>query len=174
MTKSYFHHPSPTISTPTTTSILFVRPHDNQPPKNQIHRFASQLATMSSFLFRRSATASTSAARAAFSTTSPRAVARLSIVGNLGDTPELRTSANGNEYVRYSVASNTGPRDNRHTSWFSVAAFVEGGRRDFLLSLAKGYVFCPLGMARCARVHRPTMDECWDGLFAGYFELQKS
>jgi hypothetical protein len=95
---------------------------------------------MSSALFRRTATASTGALRA-FSTSAPRSIARINILGNLGDTPELRTSASGLEYLRYSVASNTGSRDNRQTSWFSVAAFVDGPRKDFIMSLPKGLVF---------------------------------
>lgn len=89
-------------------------------------------------MFRRSALASVSAARA-FSTSSPRSIARLSIIGNLADTPEVVSTSSGREIIRYAVASNSGPRDNRQTSWFRVAAFTEEGpRRDFLLSLPKG------------------------------------
>jgi hypothetical protein len=100
---------------------------------------------MSSFLFRRSATASAGAARA-FSTSSPRSIARISIIGNLADTPELHATSSGREILRYAVASNTGPRDNRQTSWFRVTSFADAGpRRDFLLSLPKGYVFASLG-----------------------------
>lgn len=96
---------------------------------------------MSSFLFRRATIASAGAARA-FSTTSPRSIARITIVGNLADAPEAQVGgAEGNkEYVRYAVASNSGSKENRVTSWFRVTGFVEGPRRDFLLGLAKGYV----------------------------------
>lgn len=104
---------------------------------------------MSSFLFRRSATASASAARA-FSTSSPRSIARITIVGNLADTPELQATSSGREIVRYSVASNSGPRDNRQTSWFRVTSFAEpGSRRDFILSLPKGYVWSLRRIAMC-------------------------
>lgn len=97
---------------------------------------------MSSFLFRR-ATAATAGAARAFSTTSPRSVARITIVGHLADTPEAQVSSNTEnprEYVRYSVASHSGSKENRQTSWFRVTGFVDGGRKDFLLSLPKGYV----------------------------------
>ncbi|KAL6852078.1 hypothetical protein J3F83DRAFT_757164 [Trichoderma novae-zelandiae] len=93
---------------------------------------------MSSFLLRRTAAASAGAARA-FSTSSPRSVARITIIGNLADTPEPQTGGAGSkEYVRYSVASNSGTKDNRQTSWFRVTGFVDGPRKDFMLSLPKG------------------------------------
>ncbi|KAL7927985.1 hypothetical protein ACQKWADRAFT_278410 [Trichoderma austrokoningii] len=95
---------------------------------------------MSSFLFRRATVATAGAARA-FSTTSPRSIARITIVGNLADAPEAQiggTEQNPKEYVRYAVASNSGSKENRVTSWFRVTSFVEGPRRDFLLGLAKG------------------------------------
>ena len=94
---------------------------------------------MSSFLTRRAAGASASAARA-FSTSAPRSVARISIIGNLADTPELQPTSSGREILKYAVASNSGPKDNRQTSWFRVTSFADGPRRDFLLSLPKGYV----------------------------------
>ncbi|PHH83243.1 hypothetical protein CDD82_2854 [Ophiocordyceps australis] len=90
----------------------------------------------SSMIFRR-ATASAASARS-FSTSVPRKVARISIVGNLADTPESVPTTNGREMIKYAVASNHGPNDNRQTSWFRVAAFVAGPRRDYLLGLPKG------------------------------------
>ncbi|KAM3512312.1 hypothetical protein MY11210_004025 [Beauveria gryllotalpidicola] len=92
---------------------------------------------MSSFLFRRAAAPAASAARA-FSTSSPRSVARISIIGNLADTPELVTTSSGREIIKYAVASNSGPRENRQTSWFRVTSFAEGPRKDYLLTLPKG------------------------------------
>ena len=101
---------------------------------------------MSAFL----RTASRAAARPsvrAFSSTPARPIARITLVGNLADTPELRASSTGREYVRYAVASNSGPRDNRVTSWFNVSAFPEEGpRRDHLLGLPKGFVLLSLIM----------------------------
>lgn len=64
----------------------------------------------------------------------------MSIIGHLADTPELVTTSSGREIVKYAVASNSGPRDNRQTSWFRVTSFAEGPRRDYLLSLPKGCV----------------------------------
>lgn len=96
---------------------------------------------MSSFLARRAFAAPT--ALRAFSTSSPRSIARMTLVGNLGDTPELHATSTGQELIKYSVASSSGPKDNRHTSWFRVTRFLSSGdekRRDFMLSIPKGYV----------------------------------
>ncbi|KAH0527953.1 hypothetical protein TsFJ059_002871 [Trichoderma semiorbis] len=95
---------------------------------------------MSSFLLRRATVATAGAARA-FSTTSPRSVARITIIGHLADSPEGMTAGSGEsvkEYVRYTVASNSGPKDARQTSWFRVTGFVDGPRRDFIMGLPKG------------------------------------
>ncbi|KAG5985025.1 hypothetical protein E4U55_001961 [Claviceps digitariae] len=92
---------------------------------------------MSSFLLRRATAASAGAARS-FSTSSPRSTARMTIVGNLADTPEVQATSTGREIIKYAVASNSGPKDNRQTSWFRVASFAEGPRRDYLLGLTKG------------------------------------
>ncbi len=88
------------------------------------------------------ARAATGLSARAFSSSVPRPVARITIVGNLADTPELRASSTGREYLRYSVASNTGSGENRKTSWFNVSCFTEDGpRRNFFQSLPKGCVF---------------------------------
>ncbi|KAK0748639.1 hypothetical protein B0T21DRAFT_356965 [Apiosordaria backusii] len=74
-----------------------------------------------------------------FSSTAARPYARITIVGNLADTPELRAGSSGKEYLRYAVASNSGTSDNRKTSWFNVTAFPSStSARDFYLSLEKG------------------------------------
>ncbi|EGD89463.1 hypothetical protein H112_03087 [Trichophyton rubrum D6] len=74
-----------------------------------------------------------------FSSTAIRDHARLTVVGRLGAQPEVATSSNGREYVKYSVGTNYGPRDNQQTSWFRVTSFVpEGPGRDHLLNLPKG------------------------------------
>ncbi|KAG9258021.1 uncharacterized protein F5Z01DRAFT_314403 [Emericellopsis atlantica] len=90
---------------------------------------------MSASLFRRNAALG---ARRAFSTTAPRPVAKISIIGNLADTPELQETSSGREIIRYAVASNSGSKNNRQTSWFRVASFAEGPSRDYLLALPKG------------------------------------
>ncbi|KAI1393638.1 nucleic acid-binding protein [Hypoxylon trugodes] len=91
-----------------------------------------------SFLARRATAAVPSLARS-FSASARRDIAKITLVGNLAATPELKATSTGRELVEYAVASNRGPQDNRQTSWFRVTAFVEEGpRRDFLTSLPKG------------------------------------
>lgn len=91
---------------------------------------------MSSFLARR-AVAAPRLARA-FSSTPARPVAKITIVGNLAQTPELQATSTGREILKYAVASNYG-RDNSKTSWFRVTSFEgEGARRDYFQSLPKG------------------------------------
>ncbi|KAI0131610.1 nucleic acid-binding protein [Hypoxylon sp. NC0597] len=91
-----------------------------------------------SFLARRATAAAPSLSRA-FSASARRDIARITLVGNLAATPEVKATSTGRELIEYAVASNNGPRENRHTSWFRVAAFIEEGpRRDFLTTLPKG------------------------------------
>ncbi|ORY69758.1 uncharacterized protein BCR38DRAFT_334273 [Pseudomassariella vexata] len=91
-----------------------------------------------SFLARRATAAVPRFARP-FSATIPRPVAKITIVGNLAATPELKATSTGRELVEYAVASNSGPKDKRVTSWFRVTSFVEEGpRRDFMTSIPKG------------------------------------
>ncbi|KAI1653192.1 nucleic acid-binding protein [Daldinia decipiens] len=91
-----------------------------------------------SFLARRATAAAPGLARA-FSASARRDVAKITLVGNLAAPPEVRATSTGRELIEYAVASNYGPKDNRQTSWFRVAAFIEEGpRRDFLTSLPKG------------------------------------
>ncbi|KAK8114838.1 Single-stranded DNA-binding protein RIM1 [Apiospora kogelbergensis] len=83
-------------------------------------------------------TASRTFARA-FSASAVRPRAKITIIGNLAATPEVRPTSTGREIIEYAVASNSGPKDKRVTSWFRVASFEpEGPRRDFLTSLPKG------------------------------------
>ncbi|EHY60205.1 ssDNA-binding protein, mitochondrial [Exophiala dermatitidis] len=91
-------------------------------------RMTSKLAT---------ATA-TSSVRRTFSTTRPSQLARMTLVGRLGADPEISETRQGH-VVKYVVGTNHGPRDNRQTSWYRVAAFPpEGPQRDYLLGLSKG------------------------------------
>ncbi|KAF1813287.1 nucleic acid-binding protein, partial [Eremomyces bilateralis CBS 781.70] len=73
-----------------------------------------------------------------FSTTPRASFARMMLVGRLGQAPELVETATGRGVIRYAVASESGTRENRKTSWFRVASFAEGGARDFRLGLKKG------------------------------------
>ncbi|KAI0802613.1 nucleic acid-binding protein [Xylaria sp. FL0064] len=96
-----------------------------------------------SFLARRLAATTTTprlvGATRAFSASARRDIAKITLVGNLAATPEIKATSTGKEVIEYAVASNDGSRDNRHTSWFRVATFAEEGpRRDYLTSLPKG------------------------------------
>lgn len=74
----------------------------------------------------------------AFSTTRPSQLARMTLVGRLGTDPEISETRSGH-VVKYVVGSSNGPKDNRQTSWYRVAAFPpEGPQRDYLLGLSKG------------------------------------
>ncbi|KAI1132949.1 nucleic acid-binding protein [Nemania abortiva] len=95
-----------------------------------------------SFLARRLTTAtprlSTSASRA-FSASARRDIAKITLVGNLAATPEVKATSTGREIIEYAIASNDGRGENKRTSWFRVATFSEEGpRRDYLTSLPKG------------------------------------
>lgn len=76
-----------------------------------------------------------------FSTTTPRPLAKMQIIGRLADQPELQPTSTGREISRFALGVSSGPKDengNRGVSWFRVASFVEGPQRDLLLSLPKG------------------------------------
>ncbi|KAK8026593.1 ssDNA binding protein [Apiospora marii] len=74
-----------------------------------------------------------------FSASAARPRAKITLIGNLAATPEVRPTSTGREVIEYAVASNSGPKDKRVTSWFKVASFEpEGPRRDFLTSLPQG------------------------------------
>lgn len=73
-----------------------------------------------------------------FHTTPRRPIARMTIVGRLADAPELHSTSTGNDIIKYAIASGSGPRDNRQTSWWKVVSFAKDGPRERLLGLAKG------------------------------------
>lgn len=75
----------------------------------------------------------------AFSTTPRSQLARMQIIGRLGAAPEEVDTSTGRTMIRYSLASDYGPPDNRQTSWFRIAAFLEDGpRKNHLLGIPKG------------------------------------
>lgn len=74
----------------------------------------------------------------AFSTTPRASLARMSIVGRLGLAPEEVTTTNDKTLVRYVIASSFGKGDEKKTSWFRVASFVQGAQKDFLMNVPKG------------------------------------
>ncbi|KAI9837461.1 MAG: hypothetical protein M1819_007109 [Sarea resinae] len=93
------------------------------------------------------AAAATATARL-FSTTPAAPLAKMTIIGRLAADPEITATSTGQEMVRYAVGTSYGPKDNRQTSWFRVASFDEGPRRDFLMSLGKGTLIYLEGEAR--------------------------
>ncbi len=91
----------------------------------------------------------------AFSVSAPRPLAKISLIGHLAASPELTATSTGHEIVKYSLATSSGPKDNRHTSWWRVTAFIEAGaRRDFVLGLDKGTLLYVEGDAKM---------ETWEG-----------
>lgn len=77
----------------------------------------------------------------AFSTTTPRPLARMQIIGRLADQPELTPTSTGREITKFAVGVSSGPRDeqgNRAVSWYRVASFAEGPGREVLLGMEKG------------------------------------
>ncbi|GAB1728159.1 hypothetical protein NU195Hw_g6108t1 [Hortaea werneckii] len=88
----------------------------------------------------------------AFSTTVPRPLAKMQLIGRLAEQPELMPTSTGRELVRYALGVSGTSKDengNKPVSWFKVASFVEGAQRDLLLSLPKGtqlYVECDAKM----------------------------
>ncbi|KAK9325106.1 hypothetical protein V1517DRAFT_315391 [Lipomyces orientalis] len=87
-------------------------------------------------MFSRSALRSTATSARSFSSTSAaKDLARVTLIGRLGANPEKATSANGRDYVRYSVAVRQG-RDTE-PSWYHVVSFDQ--HLDYLLNnFAKG------------------------------------
>lgn len=46
--------------------------------------------------------------------------------------------------IRYAVGTNHGPKENRETCWWKVAAFPnDGPLKDAMMELGKGLVFIP-------------------------------
>ncbi|KAK4539798.1 hypothetical protein LTR36_010332 [Oleoguttula mirabilis] len=91
--------------------------------------------------FRSLPRAAASASARAFSTTVPRPLAKMELIGRLADTPELMPTSTGREIIRYAIGVSGGPKDengNRAVSWFRIASFSEGPQRELLLSLSKG------------------------------------
>lgn len=48
---------------------------------------------------------------------------KVTLVGRLGQDPELQTSQGGKSYCKFSIATNDGFGDNKKTNWHSCTAF---------------------------------------------------
>ena len=64
-------------------------------------------------------------------------VARLTLIGRMGQDPEFQTTVNGNSLVKYSIGTSFGVGEAKRTSWYRIACFDERGR-EILESLGKG------------------------------------
>jgi len=73
-----------------------------------------------------------------FASTPAAALARMQLIGRLAAEPELLPTASGREVIRYAVGVEAGPKGAREVSWFKVASFDEGPRREFVMGLQKG------------------------------------
>ncbi|KAL8683700.1 MAG: hypothetical protein Q9186_000334 [Xanthomendoza sp. 1 TL-2023] len=74
-----------------------------------------------------------------FTSTPTRPLAKISVLGRLAADPELVPTSSGQDLIRYAIGTQSGPKDNRQTSWWKVAAFAnEGPQKDILLRLGKG------------------------------------
>lgn len=123
-TRKFLQHPTSSESS-TSRSITAITPTASSA---SIKMFARQIPRSSPCV---------NAARA-FSTSTPNRFAKINIIGNLADAPELIATSTGREVIKYAVASSHGPKDNRKTSWWRVSAFLEGPQRDRVMSLTKG------------------------------------
>ncbi|RDL40637.1 uncharacterized protein BP5553_00616 [Venustampulla echinocandica] len=113
----------------TISAILITLPSISSPP--------NPASKMSSFLLRRAAT--TTARSFSTSASRPASFAKITIVGRLGDVPELQATSTGKELLKYNVGTSSGPKDNQQTNWFRVASFLpEGPQRDYIAGLEKG------------------------------------
>ncbi|RAR14366.1 GIDA-domain-containing protein [Stemphylium lycopersici] len=114
-----------------------------KPPQLSLFRRRPPLsdpAKMFTSTFRAAARAplSASAFARSFSSTRPSQIARMTVVGRLGVAPEEVTVSGERTLVRYVVGTSYGKGEDKKTSWFRVASFVQGAQKDFLMSVPKG------------------------------------
>ncbi|KAF1933508.1 uncharacterized protein M421DRAFT_415849 [Didymella exigua CBS 183.55] len=62
----------------------------------------------------------------------------MTVVGRLGVAPEEVTISGDRTLVRYVIGSSFGKGEEKKTSWFRVASFVQGAQKDFLMNVPKG------------------------------------
>ena len=68
-----------------------------------------------------------------------RGLARMTIIGRLADSPEKAATASSQTVVRYALATNSGPRENRQTNWWRVSCFAPSEKfEELLMGLGKG------------------------------------
>jgi hypothetical protein len=62
----------------------------------------------------------------------------MTVIGRLGVAPEEVTVSGDRTLVRYVVGTSYGKGDDKKTSWFRIASFVQGAQKDFLMNVPKG------------------------------------
>lgn len=91
-----------------------------------------------SFLLRPSLRTSLTISTRAFTTSTPRSLAKIQLIGRLAAEPEIQATSTGKDVLRYAVGTTHQTKDGPVTSWFRVASFDEGPKRDFVAGLPKG------------------------------------
>jgi single-stranded DNA-binding protein len=56
----------------------------------------------------------------------------MQVFGNIGNTPECKTSSGGKRYYRFRLAENHGRDESRSTTWYDVNAFIDELDGDLL------------------------------------------
>ncbi|RPA87373.1 hypothetical protein BJ508DRAFT_99498 [Ascobolus immersus RN42] len=74
-----------------------------------------------------------------FSTSSAKPyLAKCTLIGRIANNPEVMNN-NGQDYVKYTIATQGGSKDNQKTNFFDVTAFPSGGSGlDYFASMTKG------------------------------------
>jgi len=76
--------------------------------------------------------------RCTFTTSAPRPIAKLTLIGRLTADPETVTTSNGQEFIKYTIASNYKSRAGEEKpNFFNVASFEEHGKQ-YLSTIKKG------------------------------------
>lgn len=85
-------------------------------------------------------TTSSSLLNRAFSASAAHSLAKMTVLGRLAAEPEVVTLSSGEEMVKYALATNHGPSENRRTSWWKIVYFprIEHTLKDRLTALPKG------------------------------------
>jgi single stranded DNA-binding protein len=79
--------------------------------------------------------------------------AHITILGNIGRAPEIKTTQSGKSYCAFSVAVNDGYGDKKETTWYSVKIFNEKSAATAAKILAKGSTVQVIGR-HSARAYR--------------------
>jgi hypothetical protein len=77
--------------------------------------------------------------RCTFTTSAPRPITKLTLIGRLAADPETVTTSNG-QFIKYTVVtSNKSRAGEEKPSYFNVASFEENSRQ-YLSAVKKGFV----------------------------------